>query len=111
MIVSTQCVRSEVITGILKNSFPTRIAFRVANQEASQTLLDNNVAEKLIGDGDMLYLSNDDEHKTLIRAQGIYVNDIETKHIIKKVSEAVKPYYDKELIERLKDADRGNVCM
>jgi S-DNA-T family DNA segregation ATPase FtsK/SpoIIIE len=58
MIIATQTPRKDVISGMIKANFPTMISFKVANSTESQVVLDNTGAEKLIGNGDMLFSQN-----------------------------------------------------
>ncbi|MBU2495678.1 MAG: DNA translocase FtsK 4TM domain-containing protein [Candidatus Omnitrophota bacterium] len=97
LIIATQRPSVNVITGVIKANFPVRIAFQVASKVDSRTILDANGAEKLLGRGDMLYLSPTGLHP--IRAQGCYLPDSE----IEKVSEFWKkqgkgPTYDLDFI-------------
>lgn len=99
LIISTQRPSVNVITGVIKANFPVRIAFQVASKVDSRTILDANGAEKLLGRGDMLYLSPSGLHP--IRAQGCYLPDSE----IEKVSEFWKkqgkgPTYDLDFIRQ-----------
>ncbi len=81
LIVSTQRPSVEVITGLIKANITTRIAFQVATQIDSRTILDMGGAEKLLGKGDMLYLSASSPKPK--RLQGILVNEAEVKRIVK----------------------------
>lgn len=81
LIVSTQRPSVEVLTGLIKANIATRIAFMVATQIDSRTILDASGAEKLLGGGDMLYLSaNSPKPK---RLQGVFVSEAEVKKVVK----------------------------
>jgi S-DNA-T family DNA segregation ATPase FtsK/SpoIIIE len=73
LILATQRPSREVITGLIKANFPTRISFKVASRINSQIILDEIGAEALLGNGDMLFLPPGSSH--LIRAQGAYIRD------------------------------------
>jgi len=94
LILATQRPSREVITGIIKANFPCRIAFKVANRVNSQIILDENGAEALLGNGDMLFLPPGSSH--LIRAQGAYISDEDISNIIKEIC---KKYPSNYLIE------------
>lgn len=81
LIVSTQRPSVEVITGLIKANITSRIAFQVASQVDSRTILDMAGAEKLLGSGDMLYLSGDSSKPR--RIQGVFVSEKEVKRIAK----------------------------
>jgi S-DNA-T family DNA segregation ATPase FtsK/SpoIIIE len=91
LILATQRPSREVITGLIKANFPTRIAFKVASRINSQIILDENGAESLLGNGDMLFLPPGSSH--LVRAQGIYVGDDEISRVIKFISDQAPPNY------------------
>jgi S-DNA-T family DNA segregation ATPase FtsK/SpoIIIE len=80
LIVSTQRPSVEVITGLIKANITTRIAFQVATQIDSRTILDMGGAEKLLGNGDMLYLSADSAQPR--RIQGVYISEKEVKKMV-----------------------------
>ena len=73
LIVATQTPRADVITGVIKANIPSRIAFQVASKIDSRVILDENGADRLLGQGDMLYLPP--SASRLIRAQGVLVTD------------------------------------
>ena len=81
LIVSTQRPSVEVITGLIKANITTRLALQVASQIDSRTILDNAGAERLLGNGDMLYQSGDTSSK-LRRVQGAFVSESEVRDVV-----------------------------
>lgn len=79
LVLATQRPSVEVITGLIKANVPARIAFQVTNQIDSRTILDNGGAEKLLGNGDMLYSSADGTD--IKRLQGVLVSDEEVRRV------------------------------
>lgn len=80
LILATQRPSREVITGIIKANFPTRIAFKVSSRINSQIILDEVGAESLLGSGDLLFLPPGSS--TMVRAQGAFVSDDEINRVI-----------------------------
>ncbi len=80
LILATQRPSREVITGLIKANFPTRLSFKVSSRINSQIILDENGAETLLGNGDMLFLPPGSHQ--LIRAQGVYIRDEDINKII-----------------------------
>jgi len=80
LVVATQRPSVDVVTGLIKANFPTRIAFAVTSMTDSRTILDTGGAEKLLGRGDMLYMPTDAAKP--IRLQGVYVSDAEVERIV-----------------------------
>jgi S-DNA-T family DNA segregation ATPase FtsK/SpoIIIE len=85
-----------VVTGLIKSNMPCRISFRVASRQESRIVLDQNGAEVLMGQGDMLLLTP--EESNLVRAQGTYVDDSEIRAITDELRRRAKPRYNPELI-------------
>lgn len=91
LILATQRPSREVITGLIKANFPTRISFKVASRVNSQIILDEIGAETLLGNGDMLFLPPGTSN--LIRAQGAYIRDEDINAVVKFVCEQAPPNY------------------
>jgi len=81
LILATQRPSVDVVTGLIKANFPARIAFAVSSQVDSRVILDTPGAERLLGKGDMLYMSPDSAK--LRRLQGVFVSDTELERLIK----------------------------
>jgi len=92
LITATQRPSVDVITGVIKANIPSRIAFAVASQVDSKTILDGAGAEKLLGKGDMLYLPMGQNKAD--RIQGCFVTDDEIEKVIKEVTSQQKANYD-----------------
>jgi len=99
MIVATQTPRADVVTGIIKANIPSRIAFQVASKIDSRVILDENGAEKLLGQGDMLYLPPGTSKLT--RAQGVLVTEEEIHKLVEFVSKQAEPNFDAGIHEKL----------
>ncbi|NGX31370.1 MAG: DNA translocase FtsK [Chlamydiae bacterium] len=84
MILATQRPSREVITGLIKANFPTRISFKVASKINSQIILDETGAERLLGNGDMLFLPPGSSHT--LRVQGSYLSDEEIHQVIEAIT-------------------------
>ena len=95
LIIATQRPSVDVVTGLIKANFPSRIAFAVTSQIDSRVILDMTGAEQLLGRGDMLFMAPDAAKP--IRVQGTYVSEGEVERIVNFWRTAHQP-----------DADRGD---
>lgn len=91
LILATQRPSREVITGLIKANFPTRISFKVSSRVNSQIVLDDVGAETLLGNGDMLFLPPGASH--LVRAQGAFIRDEDINAVVKAICEQAPPNY------------------
>lgn len=101
LVLATQKPTVDVITGLIKSNLPARIAFQVASRTDSRVVLDEMGADKLLGNGDLLFLWPGTS--TLLRGQGTYVGDDEINKIVEFVG-TNEPEFIKELVQ-LKPAD------
>lgn len=95
LIISTQRPSVEVITGLIKANITSRIAFQVASQVDSRTILDMAGADKLLGNGDMLFLSGETAHPK--RIQGVYISEKEIKNVVKFIKGEKPAEYSEEV--------------
>lgn len=100
LIVATQAPRKEVITDLIRENIPAKIAFRVADAMDSHVIMDESGAEKLIGNGDMLFISADS--KTPKRIQGAYISDKEIEKVLDNVVAQRLPSLDESIAGPLK---------
>ena len=94
LILSTQRPEVNIITGLIKANIPVRIALRVSSQVDSRTILDTGGAEKLLGAGDMLYLSGDAQPE---RLQSAFISENEVKKVVKYLADAYKDEISDEI--------------
>ena len=102
IILATQRPSVDVITGVIKANFPTRISFKVASKVDSRTVLDANGADKLLGRGDMLFLPPGTSK--LLRAQAPLVTDEEIERIVEFIRNQKSATYNESI---LKEQDRS----
>ncbi len=105
MIVATQTPRADVVTGVIKANIPTRIAFQVASALDSRVILDENGAERLLGQGDMFYRPPGTSR--LIRSQGVLVTDDEIRNLVDFVSAQGAPAFDPAIQNQLESSARA----
>ncbi|UCG15379.1 MAG: DNA translocase FtsK [Phycisphaerales bacterium] len=96
IVVATQRPEVKVVTGLIKSNLPCRIAFRVASRMDSRIVLDQNGAEVLMGQGDMLFLPPGTSK--LIRAQGTFVDEVELHNVIQWLRDRAEPQFHPELL-------------
>jgi len=106
LILATQRPSVDVITGLIKANFPARISFQVTARVDSRTILDSIGAERLLGNGDMLFLPPGTAR--LSRVHGAYVSDQEIKRVIEFISHQAKPHYRTDVFEAKKAVDGGD---
>ena len=103
MVLATQRPSVDVITGVVKNNIPSRIAFAVSSGTDSRTILDAYGAEKLMGKGDMLYKPTG---SSPARVQGCFVSDSEVNAITEYIGQRYTASYDPNIIEHLDNAEK-----
>ena len=106
LVIATQRPSTDVITGIIKSNIPSRISFSVASSIDSRTILDQGGAERLLGNGDMLYAPQNEPSP--IRLQGVFIKDKEVKSITDYVKKQARPNYDDAYFEFLNAANNTN---
>jgi S-DNA-T family DNA segregation ATPase FtsK/SpoIIIE len=104
LIVATQRPSVDVITGVIKANFPARLAFQVASKIDSRTILDMNGAEKLLGNGDMLFLPPGSPEP--IRIHGAYISSEETERLLDHIRK--QPRYEKDLLPIRTEGEDAN---
>ncbi len=100
LIVATQRPSVDVITGTIKNNFPSRIAFQVTSDADSRTILDRKGAKQLLGMGDMLYMYRGQE---VARVHGCFVSEDEILEVVKFIKRQAKPVYNMEIVKKQDD--------
>ena len=106
--MATQRPSVDVITGLIKANIPSRIAFAVSSQIDSRTILDSGGAERLLGNGDMLFLPVGASKP--VRVQGTFVTDEEISAVLNFIKSTSSAQYDEEMIaemERRAVAEKG----
>ena len=102
LIMATQRPSVDVITGTIKANFPTRISFQVTSKIDSRTILGEQGAEQLLGQGDMLYMAGGGQ---ITRVHGPFVSDEEVEHVVSFLKNQAEPHYITEVTE---DVDNGS---
>lgn len=106
LIVATQRPSADIITGVIKNNIPSRIAFSMPTSIDSRTIIDQVGAERLLGNGDMLYAPQNEPAP--IRLQGVYVTDNEISKITTFVKAQASPNYDDTYDEIMRNNSGDN---
>ncbi|HUS13218.1 MAG TPA: DNA translocase FtsK [Pyrinomonadaceae bacterium] len=102
LVLATQRPSVDVITGLIKANFPSRISFRVSSKVDSRTIIDTNGAEHLLGRGDMLFLPPGTSR--LIRVHGAYVDETEIGKIVNHAKAQAKPEYNETITQSEEEA-------
>jgi len=107
LILATQRPSREVITGLIKANFPTRVSFKVSSRVNSQIILDDVGAETLLGNGDMLFLPPGSSH--LMRAQGAFIRDEDINASVKFICDQAPPNYVIDSFDEMDDLGAGEL--
>jgi S-DNA-T family DNA segregation ATPase FtsK/SpoIIIE len=102
LVLATQRPSVDVITGLIKANFPSRISFRVSSKVDSRTIIDTNGAEQLLGRGDMLFLPPGTSR--LIRVHGAYIDEAEIGRIVSYINAQGAPAYDETITQSEEEA-------
>jgi S-DNA-T family DNA segregation ATPase FtsK/SpoIIIE len=102
LVLATQRPSVDVITGLIKANFPSRISYRVSSKVDSRTILDTNGAEHLLGRGDMLFLPPGSSR--LLRVHGAYVDEMEINKIVTHIKAQWQPDYDETITQSDEEA-------
>jgi S-DNA-T family DNA segregation ATPase FtsK/SpoIIIE len=103
LILATQRPSVDVITGLIKANFPARISFQVTSRIDSRTILDSMGSEKLLGNGDMLFMPPGTARLT--RIHGAFVSDDEVRRVMKFIKQQGRPNYRTDILEAKKDIE------
>jgi DNA segregation ATPase FtsK/SpoIIIE, S-DNA-T family len=103
LILATQRPSVDVITGLIKANFPARISFQVTSRIDSRTILDSMGGEKLLGNGDLLFLPPGTAR--LIRIHGAFVSDQEVRRVMKFIKQQGRPNYHPEVLDAKKELE------
>lgn len=104
LILATQRPSTDVVTGLIKSNFPSRISFSVASSVDSMVILDRVGAEKLLGKGDMLYFPIG--AKDPVRMQGCFIGTNEINNIVDFVKENNEPIFDKDIESKINNPSK-----
>ena len=105
LIIATQRPSVNVLTGIIKANFPTRLSFQVSSKVDSRTILDTNGAEHLLGDGDMLFMPPGVSR--IMRIHGAYVSEEEVKAVTDFLRKQRKPDYDTTIMSHIAKSEES----
>lgn len=109
LVLATQRPEATVITGLIKANIPARISFQLKSQIDSRTILDTGGAEKLLGNGDMLYSAADG--KEMRRIQGVFVSDDEVKRVTSFLEEQKEARGDEDTLDDFDDeGENGGIA-
>jgi S-DNA-T family DNA segregation ATPase FtsK/SpoIIIE len=105
LILATQRPSVDVLTGLIKANFPTRMSFKVSSKIDSRTILDGSGAEHLLGAGDMLFMPPGTSK--LQRIHGAYISEKDTERVVSFLKEQQTASYDKAILEIAEEPETG----
>lgn len=108
LIVATQRPSVDVITGTIKANIPSRISFAVSSQVDSRTILDMSGAEKLLGQGDMLFYPS--SYSKPVRLQGAFISNHEVENVVSFLQKQNLSQYDEDIIEIVQNNKQINIA-
>ena len=97
LVMATQRPSVDVLTGLIKSNLPVRVAFQTASRIDSRTILDSMGAEKLLGQGDLLFMTPG--ASKFARAQGAFVSDADIQNVLDHITEKAEPEFQRELVQ------------
>ena len=103
LVMATQRPSVDVLTGLIKSNLPVRVAFQTASRIDSRTILDSMGAEKLLGQGDLLFMTPGASKFT--RAQGAFVSDTDIQNVLDHITQKAEPEFQRELVQLKADED------
>lgn len=103
LVLATQRPSVDVITGLIKANFPSRISFRVSSKVDSRTIIDGNGAESLLGQGDMLFLPPGNSN--VVRVHGAFVDETEIQQVVDFIKAQGRPEYDTTITKTEEEMD------
>ena len=106
IMLATQRPSVDVLTGLIKANFPTRLSFKVSSKVDSRTILDQGGADHLLGDGDMLFLPPG--AAKLQRIHGAYISESETERIIEFIKKQGTAEYDQSVLDVVEEEAVAN---
>jgi S-DNA-T family DNA segregation ATPase FtsK/SpoIIIE len=108
LILATQRPSVDVITGLIKANFPSRISFQVTTRVDSRTILDSMGGEKLLGNGDLLFMPPGTAR--LVRVHGAFVSDQEVRRVMKFIKQQGRPSYRPEVLQAKKETEAAGAA-
>ena len=106
LVIATQRPSVDVITGVIKGNLPTRMAFRVIQEVDSRTILDESGAQKLLGNGDMLYRT--EGMFNCLRVQGAFLSSAEVQAVIEEIKANNEAYFDPAVADYINNTQSGD---
>ncbi|MCD6327949.1 DNA translocase FtsK [bacterium] len=107
LVLATQRPSVDVVTGLIKTNFPSRLAFRVAQKVDSRTILDQNGAEKLLGAGDMLFLTPG--AAGLVRLHGAFISEREVERVVGHLKKQPGPVRESSIFDEVKSEETVDI--